>query len=62
MKETTSFKGKKELLFEKGGEIFSIEIEIKNISSAFEKDQLAGYLDVLYETAKRELIPLSFNQ
>lgn len=56
MQEKICKKIKKDIFFEKSGEIFSVEISLENISSDFQKQKLTDCLDTLYKDVLKELI------
>jgi hypothetical protein len=56
MQERTCRKIKKSLHFEKGGETFSVEIGLENVSPEVSKRSLKDYLDSLYKSTLVEVI------
>lgn len=55
MEELTKKSIKKTLRFEKGGEIFTLEIGLENISPDLKKDTAVSFLKVLFDRMIDEL-------
>lgn len=55
MQESTCRKIKKSLYFERSGETFSVEIELKNVSPDISKRSLRDHLSSLYKSAFQEV-------
>ena len=56
MEEGTCRKIKKSLHFEKGGETFSVEIGLENVSPDISNRSLRNHLSLLYEDVLAEII------
>lgn len=55
MEERTNISVEKELHFEKEGEIFSVAIQLKNISPNIEEESIKLYLKTLFSKAIEDL-------
>lgn len=56
LEESTCRKIKKSLHFEKGGETFSVELGLENVSPDISKRRLRDHLSLLYKEVLAEII------